>query len=323
MSRILITGISGFVGHHFIQYLYDNVPGTEVLGIDINIPKYDIEYYKGCLDIHIQLVDLMDVEMLKKVFSGFKPTYVLHLASFSSVAYSWEHPNESFVNNTNIFLNLLDAASSTNRECRILSIGSSEEYGNVTKEDIPIKERLKLYPISPYSVARVSQELLSKLYADSFGMNIVMTRSFNHIGPWQDERFAVPSFISRILNISYSGKSEGSIETGDITLVRDFIDVRDVVRAYYMLLEKGRSGEVYNVCSGRGIRLSDLIDMISKQIDVNVKTITNPSFVRPNDNQIIIGENFKIVDSIDWKPQYSLEKTIKDTIADMRVRRKQ
>ncbi len=319
----MITGASGFVGHHFIQYLFDNEPGTEIMCIDINEPRYDLEQYGSKLDICFRTINLMDLDSLIDAFKSFRPKFVLHLASFSSVAYSWKHPNESFVNNTNIFLNLLDAVSSTEDECRILSIGSSEEYGDVTKEDIPIKERLRLRPISPYSVARVSQEMLSKLYADSFGMNIVMTRSFNHIGPWQDDRFVVPSFIARILDIEASGETEGTIETGDICVVRDFVDVRDVVRAYYLLLLHGENGEIYNVCSGRGIRLSELISIISKEVGVQVNTIENPLFVRPNDNKIIIGENFKIYDAVGWRPRYELDETIKDTIIDIRNRRKQ
>jgi len=321
MDRIMITGASGFVAHHFIQYLFDKDPGTELMCVDIQEPNYDIDYYKSRLEIHFKIINLMDQGSLKEVFKAFRPLFVLHLASFSSVAYSWKHPNESFVNNTNIFLNLLDAVSTSNKECRILSVGSSEEYGNVTKEDIPIKERQRLQPISPYSVARVSQEMLSKLFSDSFGMDIIMTRSFNHIGPWQDKRFVVPSFVDRILDIERNGKKEGTIETGDITIIRDFVDVRDVVRAYYMLLEKGKNGEVFNVCSGRGVRLSDLIGIISNKIGVRVRTTTNPRFVRPNENLIVIGENYKIFDAVGWRPYYKLDETIKDLIADMKNRK--
>ena len=212
MKKLMITGVSGFVGHHFIQYLYDNNIKLEICGADLREPTYRLEQYRDRLDICFSKINLLDIESIRSVFHKFTPDYILHLASFSSVAYSWQHPADSFVNNTNLFLNLMTVVGETNKQCRILSVGSSEEYGNVITEDVPIKERLKLNPSNPYAVARVSQEMLSKLYVESFGYNIVMTRSFNHIGPWQDTRFVVPSFISRIRSIKSSGVSEGTID---------------------------------------------------------------------------------------------------------------
>ena len=150
--------------------------------------------------------------------------------------YSWQHPEDSFTNNCNIFLNLIDAIRKSSPNCRILSVGSSEEYGNVAHADLPIRENQPLNPLSPYAVARVSQEQLSRVYVDAFGMQIIMTRSFNHIGPRQDERFVIPSFVKQILGIKHSGLSKGEIETGDVSIIRDFVDVRDVVDAYYKLL---------------------------------------------------------------------------------------
>ena len=141
-----------------------------------------------------------------------------------------------------------------------------------------------------------------------------MTRSFNHIGPWQDTRFVVPSFISRIRSIKSSGVSEGTIETGDTSIIRDFVDVRDVVRAYYMLLKDAKSGSVYNICSGNGITLKDVIRIIADKMHVEIKTKVNPAFIRPTDNKIIIGENYKIFNEIGWKPEIPLEKTLEDMI---------
>lgn len=314
MKKLMITGVSGFVGHHFIQYLYDNNIKLEICGADLREPTYRLEQYRDRLDICFSKINLLDIESIRSVFHKFTPDYILHLASFSSVAYSWQHPADSFVNNTNLFLNLMTVVGETNKQCRILSVGSSEEYGNVITEDVPIKERLKLNPSNPYAVARVSQEMLSKLYVESFGYNIVMTRSFNHIGPWQDTRFVVPSFISRIRSIKSSGVSEGTIETGDTSIIRDFVDVRDVVRAYYMLLKDAKSGSVYNICSGNGITLKDVIRIIADKMHVDIKTKVNPAFIRPTDNKIIIGENYKIFNEIGWKPEIPLEKTLEDMI---------
>lgn len=322
MKRIIITGFSGFVSFHFIEYLYTNDIDWEIFGVSRSVPDFDYKKYKDRLSITFYKVDLMDAEKLKSVFLEVKPDYVLHLAAFSSVAYSWKHPEESFTNNSNIFLNLIDAVRVTVPECRVLSVGSSEEYGNVLHEDLPIRENQQLCPVSPYAVARVSQELLSKVYVDAFGMKLIMTRSFNHIGPRQDERFVIPSFIRRILDIKYSGKKSGEIETGDLTIIRDFVDVRDVVEAYYILLVNGKVGEVYNICSENAIKLSEVVKIIADEIGVEVITRTNLDFVRPNDNQEIVGSAYKIQTELGWKRKISFRNTIKDMIESQERKRK-
>ncbi len=319
-KRFLITGFSGFVGRHFLHYLYEKEEEMDIMGIDIQKPLFDFSLYADRLNIQFVEVNLLDGVKLKSVLNQFKPQYILHLASFSSVAFSWRYPEESFVNNTNIFLNLTSALKELNLSCRILSIGSSEEYGNVSVNDLPLKEEMRLQPISPYAVARVSQEMLSKVFVDSYHLDIVLTRSFNHIGPWQDERFVVPSFIRRILDIKKSGATKGIIETGDTTIVRDFVDVRDVVNAYYMLLTNGTAGEIYNVCSGSQIALSDIIDQIAQIVGVKVTTKVNPDFVRPSDNRVIVGAHDKITKELGWKPQITREQTLRDMIEEMMLR---
>ncbi len=319
MKKILITGVSGFVAGHFIEYLYDNKIECEILGLDRSTPILDFGKYGDRIDIHFSVVDLMDREALKTIIQDFKPDYVLHLAAFSSVAYSWKHPSESFTNNSNIFLNLIDSVREVDPSCRVLSVGSSEEYGNVSRTDLPLKESQRINPVSPYAVARVSQELMSKVYVKAYGMNVIMTRSFNHIGPRQDDRFVVPSFIKRIIEIKKSGRVEGEIETGDTTIIRDFVDVRDVVRAYYLLLTEGTPGEIYNICSGKALKLSEIIDYIADEVGVKVTTRVNPEFVRPDDNKEIVGSAYKIESELGWKP----ERDIKDTLHDMIVERMQ
>lgn len=316
-KKFLITGFSGFVGRHFIQYLYERPETFEVCGVDIKEPAFDCSIYKDKINIQFKKVNLLNRDELKTVLAEFNPDYILHLASFSSVAYSWQHPEDCFVNNTNIFLNLTCALKEADLTCRVLSIGSSEEYGNVLPDQLPLKEDMHLTPVSPYAVARVSQEMLSRVFVDHYQLDIILTRSFNHIGPWQDERFVVPSFIRRILNIKDSGEKAGTIETGDTAIVRDFVDVRDVVRAYYLLLTKGTPGEIYNICSGKGIPLSKVIEMIASITETNIKPQVNPEFVRPDDNRMIIGSHDKITEELGWKPEISLENTLKDMVAEM------
>ncbi len=313
MKKILITGFSGFVAAHFVEYLYKANLAYEICGIDINEPSFDYSRFADRLSIVYYNVNMTDIGGLREVVEFFKPEYILHLASFSSVAYSWKYPSASFMNNCNIFLNLVSAVRELCPECRILSVGSSEEYGDVPHEDLPIRENQNVKPLSPYAVARLSQEMLSKVFVDAYGMEIIMTRSFNHIGPRQDERFVIPSFIRKILDIKKSGIKEGEIETGDVTIIRDFVDVRDVVKAYYMLLTRGIKGEVYNICSGNGIRLKDVVKIIADEVGVNVSIKINPEFVRPNDNKEIVGSAYKLESELGWKREYKF----KDTIVDM------
>lgn len=315
MKTILITGFSGFVASHFVEFLYNNDLQYKIVGIDRGNPRFDYSKFKDKLTIDFYIVDLMDPKGLREVFLKTMPDYVLHLAAFSSVAYSWKYPAESFTNNSNIFLNLVDVIRDTDVNCRILSVGSSEEYGDVAHENLPIRENQQLDPLSPYAVARVAQEWLSKCYVQAYDMNIIMTRSFNHIGPRQDERFVIPSFIKRIKDIKNSGKREGTIETGNLDIIRDFVDVRDVVRAYYLLLVNGKIGEIYNVCSGHGIKLSDVVKIISNILDVNISTVINPAYVRPNDNMEIVGSPYKIETELGWHPNIRLETTLKDMIS--------
>lgn len=314
MKKILITGFSGFVGHHFVKFLFENNFIYEICGTDLHEPTYNYEQYNTKLNIKFWKVNLLNIEQLELLLTFFRPDYILHLASFSSVAYSWQYPKESFVNNTNIFLNLCTVVRNLNIQCRILSVGSSEEYGCVTEDEIPLVEEHILKPNSPYSIARVSQEMLSQLFVKSYKLEIVLTRSFNHIGPWQDERFVIPSFIKRIVDIEKMGKEEGTIETGDISIIRDFIDVRDVVKAYYLLLINGRSGEVYNVCSNRGVSLEDVIKLIAEKLNVRIRTKINYDYVRPQDNKIIIGSYNKIFKELEWAPKIGLENSIMDMI---------
>ncbi|MBO5094456.1 MAG: GDP-mannose 4,6-dehydratase, partial [Lachnospiraceae bacterium] len=230
-ERILITGVSGFVGYHLLNFLCGNKENKNIIvcGIDIKTPEFSCKEFEEKLSLKCYKVNLLHSDEVEQIFDRFVPNYIVHLASYSSVAYSWKNPRESFANNTNIFLNLITTSMKYNKDCRILSVGSSEEYGIVSKEELPLLETAKLNPVSPYAVARVSQEMLSKVFTVSYGADVVLTRSFNHIGPYQDKRFAIPSFIERMLEIKRKGSKKGIIQTGDLTIIRDFVDVRDVV----------------------------------------------------------------------------------------------
>lgn len=320
MKRMLITGFSGFVSRHFLNYLIENDLSYEVLGVDVNPPKFSMEEYAPTLTMSFEQVNLLDREAVEDMIASFRPDYILHLASFSSVAYSWQHPADCFMNNTSIFLNVTEALRKHDLcDCRLLSVGSSEEYGDVKREELPLREDMPLVPVNPYAVARVSQEMMAKVLADSFDMQIMLTRSFNHMGPFQDERFVIPSFVRRILDIAESGAKSGEIETGDTSIVRDFVDVRDVVRAYYRLLLDGKAGEVYNICGEKGVSLAEVVDQIADIVGVSVTTRVNPDFVRPGDNQVVIGSAEKIQQDIGWTAEIPLRQTLTDMIRYMRA----
>jgi GDP-4-dehydro-6-deoxy-D-mannose reductase len=313
MNKYLITGFSGFVGRHFVEYLENTEKNCLVKGLDIHNPDFRFDQYKN-VKISFEKIDLLFKDQVEYIIHEFQPNYILHLASFSSVAFSWKEPVQSFQNNTNIFLNLLDAVRKLNIDTRILSVGSSEEYGDVNDEDLPLKEDHKLNPISPYAVSRVSQELLSRVYVKGYNLDIVLTRSFNHIGPFQKDIFVLPSFVKQLVQLEKGGMVNNKLITGDISIVRDFTDVRDVVCAYYLLLNKGDKGEIYNVCSGRGWALKEIIDVICRILGIEVSIDANPDLFRPDDNRIIIGSNKKLRDKTNWEMKHSLEQSLTSMI---------
>lgn len=311
--KLLITGFAGFVGAHFLELLNNLEPGSEVLGIDKVKPGFDLSKYSNLI-IEYKNIDLLDRPLISDALMTFQPECILHLASISSVAQSWNTPLDSFVNNTNIFLNLVENIRVNNIACRILSIGSSEEFGEVSENELPLIEEQPLRPLSPYAVARVSQEMLSKIYAEGFKEDIVMTRSFNHIGPGQKDIFVISSFAKKLVLLKRNKSTDNKIVTGDLSIVRDFVDVRDVVRAYYLLFKKGRKGEVYNICSGKGILLRDIIFQMSSLLGMEINIETDPQLVRPNENKKVIGSYKKIRDELGWEPQIPLQKSLSDII---------
>jgi GDP-4-dehydro-6-deoxy-D-mannose reductase len=313
MKKYLITGYSGFVSRHFLEYLDKNETYASIKGLDVQNPEFSHSPYKN-IRLDFEKIDLLDQDRVESIIFNFQPDYIVHLASYSSVAFSWKEPILSFQNNMNIYLNLLESVRKINQPTRILSIGSSEEYGNVDEKTLPLTEAHIPRPVNPYAVARVSQEMISKVYVDGYGLDIIMTRSFNHIGPFQRDIFVISSLAKQLVEIKKKGNSSGELVTGDTSIVRDFTDVRDVVVAYDILLKKGKTGEIYNVCSGQGISLSDVIDIMAKILDLNIRTRVNEKLVRPSDNKIIIGSNEKIKREVGWHNSIPLEKSLVDII---------
>ena len=313
-EKYLITGFSGFVSKHFCEYLELNKINACIKGIDVQNHDFIFDDYKY-LSFDFEKIDLLSVNEIERIICDFKPNFILHLASYSSVAFSWKAPIVSFNNNTNIFLNILEVIRKFNLDARILSVGSSEEYGNIIEDNLPLREDTLLNPTSPYAVARVSQELLTKVYVKGYGLDIVLTRSFNHIGPMQKDIFVIASFAKQLVMIKKANCSDGKLITGDVSIIRDFSDVRDVVLAYYLLLHKGEKGEVYNVCSGRGISLREVISIMADILKIKVCITVDETLIRPDENKKIVGCNEKIKRSLGWNPQNDLKKSLYDILS--------
>jgi len=313
MKKILITGISGFVGGYVVDHLASCNDMVEIHGISRSKPAWNfIPARPQQLKVHhFHIADLNDLPKIQSLIEKIQPDQILHLAAQSSVGESWNSPVTSFVNNTTIFLNIIDAVRLMDTGARILSVGSSEQYGVVSETDLPLREDYPQRPANPYAVARVAQEQLAGVYCDGFGMDICCTRSFNHCGPGQTDKFVAGAITKQFARISL-GLQDPVIEIGDGTIVRDFLDVRDVVSAYGLLLEKGRSGQVYNICSGRGCAISDLVELLSDRLDLPVQVKQNPMKRRPQDNPRIVGSPDKIRRELGWHPRIPLADSLQE-----------
>ncbi|WP_421908304.1 GDP-mannose 4,6-dehydratase [Methanolacinia petrolearia] len=308
MKKILITGISGFVGGHFVDYINKNHSDFEIYGISRSEPSWDFVDNPGFHKFY--KADLKDLLEIEAIIKEIETDYILHLAAQSSVAESWNTPVESFMNNMNAFLNIIETVRHNELNTRILSVGSSEQYGIIPEEDLPVSEDVQQRPGNPYAVARVSQENLAGVYAKGYGLDICCTRSFNHCGPGQKDNFVVSSLVKQFVMIA-KGLQEPVLHIGNGAVIRDFLDVHDVVEAYFSLLSKGKSGEAYNICSGVGRSIVDIIEMLSGIYGIDVEIRQEASRLRPADNPRIIGSNKKICRDTGWKPKISFEETLR------------
>jgi GDP-4-dehydro-6-deoxy-D-mannose reductase len=293
--KYLITGANGFVGRYLAREIVHRDPSASLVSVDRVGPG--------------ETLDLLDLEAFADLVARERPEYLIHLASLSSVGASWQAPVASFANNTNVFLNVVEGVRRGSRATRILSVGSSEEYGIVQPNELPLRETSPLRPASPYAVARVAQEHLGEVYVRGYGLDIVATRSFNHLGAGQSDQFVISALGRQFAELSHGTRKQ--LEVGTTSVVRDFLDVRDVVRAYCDLLARGQRGEVYNVCSGRGVSLGEVISIFETISGVHPEVVTDPARVRPVENAFVVGANDKIRNELGWAPMYELEEALR------------
>jgi len=315
--KALITGISGFAGSHLAEYLLDR-KDIQVAGTVKWRSKLD--NITHLLDrIPLYECDIRDAFAVKTVLTEFRPDYIFHLAAQSYVPFSWRAPSETLSTNIIGELNIFEIVRELKLNCRIQIAGSSEEYGLVKPDETPIKEENQLRPLSPYGVSKVAQDLLGYQYHKSYGLYIVRTRAFNHTGPRRGEVFVSSQFARQIVEIE-KGRRPPVIKVGNLDSVRDFLDVRDVVRAYFLSLEKGKAGEVYNIASGQGIKIRDLLDRLLKLSNVKIRVEVDPARLRPSDVELLVGSSDKFRQATGWKPEIPFDKTLQDLIAYWRDR---
>lgn len=311
MKSILITGISGFVGGHFTRFLLDKKTGYDIHGLSRTVPAWNFfpgsESMLNAITLH--QCDLLNTAQLENIIEQLQPDFILHLASLSSVAESWRAPRTAFLNNTTIFLNIAETVRKSELHTRILSVGSSEEYGIIDPHDLPITEKRDLSPKNPYAVARVSEENLALVYVKGYNLDICCTRSFNHIGTGQSDQFVVSSIARQFAEITVN-HTPSVIKIGNGAIIRDFIDIDDVVCAYDALLTGGISGEVYNVCSGTGHSIRDIVHSLSNLTGIPVTITEDCNRIRLVDNPALIGTYDKLQKTTGWTPKIPLETSL-------------
>lgn len=310
--RVLITGITGFAGSHLAEYILANHPDVPVFGFVRWRSRMDnIVHIQDKVELHE--ADIKDVISLKKALADIKPDRIFHLAAQSFVPASWRLPAETFAINAIGQINLFEALLSLKLNPKIHIAGSSEEYGHVNPDEVPMKETNPLRPLSPYAVSKVAQDLLAYQYFKSYGMKTVRTRGFNHTGPRRGDVFVTSNFAKQIAEIE-KRKKEPVIHVGNLEAKRDFTDVRDIVRAYWLAAEKGEDGEVYNVGTGKAMAMKEMLDILLSLSKAKVKIQVDPERLRPSDVPILQSDCSKFVRLTGWKPQIPLEQTFKDLL---------
>lgn len=312
--NILITGIAGFAARHFMEMLADSNEQHTVAGIYFNsIPDFKEDEYPNIKCTFFQ-ANLIDAQAAEKIIDEVQPEYILHLASISSVSQSWKQPGISVHDNTGMFLNIIEVMRKNKMTCRLLSVGSTEEYGIVKSNQGKLKEDVCPHPASPYGAARVLQQMLCGIYAKNYDLDIIHTRSFNHIGRYQNAEFVISSFAKQIAEQIKVGSKKITLQVGDVNVIRDFTNVRDVVKAYYLLMMHGKKGETYNVCSGEGYRISDLIKLFGEVAGIPVDYEVDEEKFRPSENKEIVGSYKKLKEETGWEPEITLKESLREML---------
>jgi len=318
MRRVLITGVTGFAGSHLAEYVLANHPDVEVWGI--YRWRSRMENLEGVRErLRMIECDLRDFTSVHHALAQARPDYIFHLAAQSFVPSSWKAPNDTLVTNITGQTNIFEACRFLGLDPVIQIACSSEEYGMVHPDEVPISEQNPLRPLSPYAVSKVAQDMMAYQYFQSYGLKTVRTRGFNHTGPRRGDVFVTSNFSKQIVSIEY-GLQEPVIKVGNLEAVRDFTDVRDMVRAYWLAVTKAKPGEVYNVATGSGITIQDLLDRLLALSGAKVRVEEDPDRMRPSDVLRLIGDASKFRRDTGWAPEVPFDQTLRDLVSYWRER---
>ncbi len=310
--KALITGITGFAGSHLAEYLLAHQPQVDIVGIRRwRSPMENIAHIADRLEL--VEADLTDYHSVYRMLASVKPDYIFHLAAQSFVPTSWNAPAATLEINVVGQTHLFEAVRALDIDPVIQIACSSEEYGLVHPDETPISETNPLRPLSTYAVSKIAQDYLGYQYFQSYGLKAVRTRGFNHTGPRRGEVFVTANFAKQLARIK-AGLDEPIIRVGNLEAVRDFTDVRDMVRAYWLAVTRGKPGEVYNIATGNGITIQELLDRLIALTDVEVTVQPDPDRMRPSDVEILIGDSSKFRDDTGWEPEIPFDKTLQDTV---------
>lgn len=309
--KVLITGITGFAGSHLAEFCLER-GDVEVFGTVRPRSRMDNVKHLGGKVALIDC-DIRDATSMREVMEDVRPERIFHLAAQSFVPTSWRAPAETLTTNIIGEVNIFGADRELGLKSRIQIACSSEEYGMVYENEVPIKETNPLRPLSPYGVSKVAQDLLGYQYHQSYGTYVVRTRGFNHTGPRRGDVFVTSNFAKQIAEIEH-GKREPVIHVGNLNAIRDFTDVRDMVRAYWLSLEKCEPGDVYNISSDKGVKIKDMLDMLLAMTDQKIEVKPDPDRMRPSDVEVLIGDSTKFRQATGWKPEIPFDKTLEDLL---------
>lgn len=315
--RVLITGLTGPVGSFLADHLL-TIPGLELHAFKRwrSDPR-PIAHLHGRVTIHEG--DIEDPFAVDRAVAAARPERVFHLAAQSYPSASWEAPIHTMRTNVEGTLNLLEAVRRHTPQARVHIAGTSAEYGFVRPDEVPISESHPLRPGSPYGVSKVAAELSGLQYHDNFGLHVLVTRSFNHVGPRQGDRCSIQTFCQQAAAIE-AGLQEPTLLVGNLEPRRDFTHTRDVARALWLLIERGEPGQVYNLCSGRATRIGEIVQMVVERARVPIEVRVDPARLRPSDEPILMGDNSRLRAATGWEPTIGVPEIVDELLAYWRER---
>lgn len=310
--RVLITGITGMVGSHMAEYILSNHPEVEVHGlIRWRSPMDNIQNIQPRISLHH--AELRDLNSLINLLKIVKPDRIFHLAAQSYVTVSFDAPSDTIHTNVIGTTNLLDAVRITGIDPRIHICSSSEVYGQVRGDEVPIKETNEFRPASPYAVSKVGEDMIALQYFLSYGIKTIRTRMFTHTGPRRGDVFAESAFARQIAEVE-AGLRNNPIKVGNLDSVRTFADVRDAVRAYWLLLENCTPGEVYNIGGTETMTVGEMLDMLKGMVKCKIEHVVDPALLRPSDVTLQIPDVSKFQNETGWHPKISTRQTLLDLL---------